>query len=114
MDNYIKYCIMGAPTKLKRDVLPHIFNCQPDRPRTSADLSRPAFLKLNRKRNIDEILIDTENKKEDGLTKSNPPNKFLHLSKRAKTSPVLNEKKRILADTINTVSYTLLLLYILY
>lgn len=56
----MRYCMMGAPVKLKKDVISHIFNCQPHRIKTSNNLSRPAYNKLNRKREIVEILSNTE------------------------------------------------------
>lgn len=52
---------MGAPTTLKIDVVPHIFDCQPKR--TSFHTAKPskAVEKLNRCRDVKEILQDYEN-----------------------------------------------------
>ncbi|XP_043485167.1 uncharacterized protein LOC122513005 [Leptopilina heterotoma] len=60
MDNYIRYCLMGAPKKLKKDAIPHKFSCQPNRIKVNEE-ARPAFIKLNRKRQIHDILAETEN-----------------------------------------------------
>jgi len=52
---------MGAPVKLKKDVIPHTFDCQPHRVKKLNNFSRPAYNNLNRKREIAEILSDAEN-----------------------------------------------------
>ncbi|XP_014228695.1 uncharacterized protein LOC106653677 [Trichogramma pretiosum] len=57
MENFIQYKIFGASQlKLKPDVVPHNFACQPERANNSTDLNRTAFKKLNRKRLLSEIL----------------------------------------------------------
>lgn len=79
MDNYIKYCMTGTPIKLKKDVIPHIFDCQPHRIKTSNTLSRPAYNKLNRKREIAQILSDAEIQKENNFSSTlsqQPPHKM--------------------------------------
>lgn len=60
MDNYIRYCLMGGPKKLKKDAIPHKFACHPNRCKINEE-SQPAFIKLNRKREIQDILSETEN-----------------------------------------------------
>lgn len=60
MDSYVRCCLMGAPVKLKKNVFPHIFECQPDRIELNI-LSQLTVQKSNKKRTIAEILSDTEN-----------------------------------------------------
>lgn len=108
MDNYIRYCMMGAPIKLKKGVIPHIFYCQPHRIKISNNFSRPAYNKLNRKREIVEILSDTENQNENNFpsTLQQPPHKI----RKTENYRVLNTPdKTIFLDLTNSVS-----LYILF
>ncbi|XP_076664262.1 uncharacterized protein LOC143366794 [Andrena cerasifolii] len=102
MDNYVRYSLMGAPRKLKSGVIPHIFDCQPGRLKTSVNLSRPTFVKLNRKRTVAEMLSNTDSEKEnscqsthtskkqaveDNATLNNPAKKMCtDLNNRASTS----------------------------
>ncbi|KAL7286802.1 hypothetical protein TKK_0018946 [Trichogramma kaykai] len=57
MKNFIQYKIFGAShLKLKPDVVPHNFACQPERANNSTELNITAFKKLNRKRLLSDIL----------------------------------------------------------
>lgn len=49
MDNYVRFCLMGGPIKMKPGVVPHIFSCQPDRKRTANHLLRLTSEKRRRK-----------------------------------------------------------------
>lgn len=68
MENYVRYSLWGAPTRMKSSVIPHIFDCQPDRRTTASSTLRPGYVKLNRKRTIDKIL--SENRLENSIKKS--------------------------------------------
>ena len=56
MENYVKYSLTVKPIKIKKGVFPHFFDCQKHRSNKKTPTSRPAFVKLNRKRAILEIL----------------------------------------------------------
>ena len=56
MENFIKFKLVGGKCKRKSDIVSHIFQCQPNRVFQSQDLNRPAFKKINRKREVEEIL----------------------------------------------------------
>ncbi|XP_011859108.1 PREDICTED: uncharacterized protein LOC105556620 [Vollenhovia emeryi] len=60
MENYIRFTMMGGPIILKKDVVPHIFDCHPQR--NTARSSKPRFAaeKLNLKRTITEVLAESE------------------------------------------------------
>ena len=62
MENYYHYTLGGARPKLRPNVKPHIFNCHPEHPYAASHTERPAFLKLNRKREISRILYEDNNK----------------------------------------------------
>lgn len=51
---------MGGPIILKKDVVPHIFDCHPQRSTAKSSMPRSAVEKLNRKRTITEILSESE------------------------------------------------------
>ena len=55
MENYVKYSLTGKPIKIKKGVFPHFFDYQ--KHRSNKKTPRPAFVKLNRKREILEILL---------------------------------------------------------
>ena len=55
MENYVKYSSTGKPIKIKKGVFPHFFDCQ--KHRSNKKTPRPVFVKLNRKREILEILL---------------------------------------------------------
>ncbi|XP_011870694.1 PREDICTED: uncharacterized protein LOC105563593, partial [Vollenhovia emeryi] len=60
MDNYVRFCLMGGPIKLKSGIVPHIFTCQPDRKRTANYPPRLASEKRRRKAEISDILAIAE------------------------------------------------------
>lgn len=59
MDNWVKFSIFGGSVKLKKDIIPHRFECQPSRSNVSNVAPRAAYEKLNRKRQITEILTES-------------------------------------------------------
>lgn len=65
LENYVQFKLMGLKRLiLKKYVIPHKFECQLDRKRSSTVLNRPLFLKKKRK-------LDVENAvKEYSLNKS--------------------------------------------
>ena len=63
-DNYVKCSIQGGPPKLKKAVVPHIFLCQTKRYQSFINTKRPAVQKLTRKRVINEIFLE-QNQKEN-------------------------------------------------
>lgn len=95
----------GSSNKIKKSVIPHIFDCQPYRIKTSNTLSRPAYNKLNRKREIAEILSDTETQKENNFLSASsqqPPHKM----RKNKTDQIFNATdKTIFLDLTNSVSF---------
>ena len=63
---------MGGYKRLKSDKYPHKFKCQ-NRPSISSELNRSAFKKINRKREITEILTEAEKSlKSKRLSNGNP------------------------------------------
>lgn len=60
---------MGGPISMKNNVVPHIFDCQPERTNAQSKNPRSGFTKLNRKREIAEILSETnvENSQQVGI-----------------------------------------------
>ncbi|XP_011859599.1 PREDICTED: uncharacterized protein LOC105557065 [Vollenhovia emeryi] len=58
MENYVRFMLMGGPVKLKLNVVPHIFNCQPDRERAASRQLRPVAEKRRHKAEIADILAN--------------------------------------------------------
>ncbi|KAJ8675972.1 hypothetical protein QAD02_011758 [Eretmocerus hayati] len=54
MEHFYRYQMFGGTIKLKPNVLPHKFECQPNRALKCLDHNRKAFQKLNHRRCIDE------------------------------------------------------------
>ncbi|XP_011705726.1 PREDICTED: uncharacterized protein LOC105460926 [Wasmannia auropunctata] len=82
----------GSSSKAEeRCVIPYIFDCQPYRVKTLNNLFRPAYNKLNRKREIAEILSETENQNKNNFpstsTSSQQP---LHKIKKIENNRDLN------------------------
>ena len=77
MENYVKYSLTGVPIKIRIGVIPHFFDCQEERTNKKSSVSRPGFLKLNRKREIDAILHSDEANKDldDSIATTNQPKK---------------------------------------
>lgn len=59
MENYLKWKLVGGPKKMKKDVLPHKFDCQLDRKRKFTPVPRSLAIKRERKRLIDEAIAST-------------------------------------------------------
>ncbi|KAL1509287.1 hypothetical protein ABEB36_004049 [Hypothenemus hampei] len=72
MDNYIKFKLMGGQKKMKPEVVPHIFNCQPDRKRTFTQAPRPLSEKRARRKIIDDALASTSTTSYDNLENDQP------------------------------------------
>lgn len=53
--------MMGGPLRLKKDAVPRFFDCQPDRPAAATHDLRSAFVKINNKRQVTEMLTLNEN-----------------------------------------------------
>ena len=62
MDNYIQYKYCKGKIYIKDTAIPHKFDCQA-RKYSSSLTPRQAFLKINRKRDVQQILLDVENEK---------------------------------------------------
>lgn len=60
MENYVRFCLMGGPIKMRHGIAPHIFNCQPDRKRSANYPLRLAFEKRRRKTEVADILANAE------------------------------------------------------
>lgn len=56
MDNYVKFKLMGGKKIMKSHVVPHIFDCQPDRKRTFSVPARAAAVKRAKRRLVDEAV----------------------------------------------------------
>lgn len=56
MENYIRFKLMGGQIKMKNNVVPHIFDCQPDRKRAFSQPPRSASVKRVRRRILEEAL----------------------------------------------------------
>lgn len=56
MENYIKFKLMGGLKKMKPNVVPHIFDCQPDRKRSVTQAARAVAVKRVKRRIIDEAI----------------------------------------------------------
>ncbi|KAK4887140.1 hypothetical protein RN001_003411 [Aquatica leii] len=66
MENYIRFKLLGGNFFLKSGVIPHIFDCQPDRKRAASAPERSLSLKMKRRRLMEEVLISTKiSSKED-------------------------------------------------
>lgn len=67
MENYMYYTTMGGKAKIKIDVVPHKFECQPNRKRQGTSMIlRPAAEKRRRQQIIQEILSESSDKMEIG------------------------------------------------
>jgi len=105
MDNYIRYCIIGAPVKLKKDVIPHTFDCQPHRVKKLNNFSRPAYKNLNRKREIAEILSDAENQNKNNFPSTSTLQQSLYKIRKTENNRVSNTpNENIFIDLTNLVS----------
>lgn len=97
---------MGAPVKIKKDSTPHKFECQLNRPKTWILSSRSAVEKLTRKREVAEILSNSENLITNVNSEKQVP------QKRKKTSDFRNShlnKVSVFADLTNFVSLKILI-----
>lgn len=56
MDNYVRFTLMGGFIKMKRDVVPHIFNCQPDRKRSVIYSPRLISEERRRKAEVTDLM----------------------------------------------------------
>lgn len=75
MENYTRYQLTGGPILMKKDVVPHIFNCHPNRNTAKNFQPRAAFEKLNRKRMIADTLEESNKKvKSKENVKNSAPN----------------------------------------
>ncbi|KAJ8674902.1 hypothetical protein QAD02_019542 [Eretmocerus hayati] len=62
MENFVRFQLYGGKRTLilKQGVVPHIFKCQPSRTSMqSVDHNRKGYQKLNRQKNVQEILLQT-------------------------------------------------------
>ncbi|CAG9834461.1 unnamed protein product [Diabrotica balteata] len=59
MENYIKFKLMGGQKKMKLNVVPHIFNCQPDRKRAHSHYPRITALKRVKHHLIEDAVAST-------------------------------------------------------
>ena len=77
IENYVKYSLNGASIKIRTGVIPLFFVCQEERTNTESTVSRPDYLKLNRRKEIDVILyLDEANKDvDDSIATTNQPKK---------------------------------------
>ncbi|KAJ8911285.1 hypothetical protein NQ315_015288 [Exocentrus adspersus] len=57
MDNFVKFKLVGGKVVLKKDVVPHVFDCQSGRKRTATQLERPAAIK--RRIVVDDAITST-------------------------------------------------------
>lgn len=63
MENYVRFKLMGGKIIMKRDVVPHIFKCQPGRKRTATDVPiRSLPVKRERKRLVEEAQAADEHR----------------------------------------------------
>lgn len=61
----MRHKLMGGNIILKRWVVPHIFDCQPDRKRVSTVPDRSLPVKRQRKQLISEVIAETDNKQQN-------------------------------------------------
>ncbi|XP_072384205.1 uncharacterized protein [Diabrotica undecimpunctata] len=59
MENYIKFKLMGGQKWMKLNVVPHIFNCQPDRKRAHSHYPRITALKRVKHQLIEDAVAST-------------------------------------------------------
>ncbi|KAG5899929.1 hypothetical protein JTB14_002480 [Gonioctena quinquepunctata] len=67
MDNYIKFKLIGGQKKMKPTVVPHIFDCQPDRKISFTQPPRSAAVKRLKRQIIDEAVASTSTSFEENL-----------------------------------------------
>ncbi|KAJ8932572.1 hypothetical protein NQ318_007621, partial [Aromia moschata] len=60
MENYIRYKLIGGKMILKADVVPHLFDCQPDRKRAASTPERSVAFKRQRKQLVEEALCEAK------------------------------------------------------
>lgn len=56
MENYIKFKLTGCQKRMKKDVVPHVFDCQPDRKRTHSKPERAVAVKRRKLQTTHEVL----------------------------------------------------------
>lgn len=61
MENYTRYKLMDGNILMKRNIVPHACNCQPNRKRTTSHFpSHPLPIKRERKRLVEEAVNTPE------------------------------------------------------
>ncbi|GLV38580.1 hypothetical protein CBL_21401, partial [Carabus blaptoides fortunei] len=56
MENYVKFKLTGGQKLIKNDVVPHIFNCQPNRKRAHSKPEREDDIKRRREQLVEEAM----------------------------------------------------------
>lgn len=89
MENYLRHKWSGCNIRMKRDAVPHIFDCQPQRNKIMhSNTPRSAVQKLNSKRTLADIFDDSTNAKENF---NNRGDDALSSRKIACQAPILTE-----------------------
>ncbi|XP_050511550.1 uncharacterized protein LOC126887783 [Diabrotica virgifera virgifera] len=88
MDNYIKFKIMGGPKIIKSGVVPHIFDCQPDRKRAFSQPVREAALKRVKRQFLEDAASTSKSVLENNDDKRQCDPSFTNL---VQSGPELNQ-----------------------
>ncbi|XP_050515955.1 uncharacterized protein LOC126890808 [Diabrotica virgifera virgifera] len=88
MDNYIKFKIMGGPKIIKSGVVPHIFDCQPDKKRAFSQPVREAALKRVKRQLLEDAASTSKSVLEDNDDKRQCDPSFTNL---VQSGPELNQ-----------------------
>ncbi|KAB0800806.1 hypothetical protein PPYR_06545, partial [Photinus pyralis] len=67
IENFVRYKLMGGKIILKQTVVPHRFDCQPDKKRASNVPVRTLPVKRARKQLVDEAIAENDNKRQQNL-----------------------------------------------
>ncbi|XP_031345566.1 uncharacterized protein LOC116172484 [Photinus pyralis] len=65
IENFVRYKLMGGKIILKQTVVPHRFDCQPDKKRASNVPVRTLPVKRARKQLVDEAIAESEKRQQN-------------------------------------------------
>lgn len=97
---------MGAPVKLKKEIFPHLFNCQLKHVNVISDVQRTAVQKLNRKQTLAKIWSE-EDKKENSILNTNESSQQFTTETSQMCKDLNSGKRPFFSDVTNTVSFNL-------
>lgn len=80
MENYLRHKFLGGNIMIKKGVVPHKFDCQPDRNLTGVGKERATSVRRQRKKLVEELIAaETEKHDEESVGDFSASNRDLEL-----------------------------------